>query len=279
MARKLVSLVIILLLVGSSQPVASHAAPQQVVQVYVDGRLVRLDPPAVIVGGRVLVPLRGTFEAMGATVSFLPPRTIVVMKGSRVIELEIGSRIARVNERPVSMDVPPITVAGHTRIPLRFVGEALGSAVHFDRSSRRVEIITSPSEESFPAPPVPEAQPVPAPVPPSPPPEVQPIPEPPIPRPARPTIVFPLPGTSVGNPVAVQGSAPGATSVRVRVTVPVVGIPIGSADASVLPVLGVFSASVSYPSLFRGLPLSITVVALDSAGVESEPVTVVVRQG
>lgn len=270
---------------------SANAQVGQPVRVIVDGRLIRLDPRAIILGGRVMVPLRGTFEAMGATVSFLQPRTIIVMRDSRVIELEIGRPVARVNDTPVSLDVPPIVIAGHARVPLRFVGEALGAAVYFDRPTRTVEIFTtSTADEALPAPhpipqpsPVPDPtfpqpQPAPAPIPPLPP-VFQPVPSPEPVRPARPTVIFPLPGTSVGNPVAVQGAAAGAARVRVTVSVPLISVPIGSSEASVLPVLGVFSASVSYPSLFRGLPLSITVVAIDGVGVESEPVTVLVRQG
>jgi hypothetical protein len=278
MNRKL--LVLVLPVLVASLQVASHAAPrQQAVRVFVDGRLINLSPAALIVAGRAMVPLRGTFEAMGASVSFVPPSTIMILRGSRVVELEVGSRVATVNDTRVALDVPAISVRGYTYVPLRFAGEALGAVVRFDRASRIVEIFTaSESAEPFPEPqPVPEAQPAPAPFPPS---DPQTFPAPlPAPRPARPTVIFPLPGTSVGNPVSVQGTAPGATRVRVSVTVPLVGITIGSAEAAVLPVLGVFSASVSYPALFGGLPLSINVVSIDGAGVESEPVTVFVRQG
>jgi hypothetical protein len=263
------------------------AGAQSVVRVIVDGRAVGLNPSAVILGARVIVPLRGTFEAMGATVSYLAPRTILVARGSRVIELEIGRPVARVNDSQVLLDTPPITLAGYTRIPLRFVSEALGAAVYFNRMARTVEIFTAPEgNEAFPAP---QPQPVPQPIPQ--PPFPQPVPAPPLPpvdvqlappapaRPSRPTVVFPLPGTSVGNPVGVQGTAAGASRVRVTVSVPVVGVLIGSSEATVLPFVGLFSANVSYPGLFRGLPLSITVVAIDSTGTESEPFTVLVRQG
>lgn len=250
------------------------AGAQSVVRVIVDGRAVGLNPSAVILGARVIVPLRGTFEAMGATVSYLAPRTILVARGSRVIELEIGRPVARVNDSQVLLDTPPITLAGYTRIPLRFVSEALGAAVYFNRMARTVEIFTAPEgNEAFPAP-----QPQPVPAPPLPPVDVQPAPPAPA-RPSRPTVVFPLPGTSVGNPVGVQGTAAGASRVRVTVSIPVVGVLIGSSEATVLPFVGLFSANVSYPGLFRGLPLSITVVAIDSTGTESEPFTVLVRQG
>lgn len=276
--------ILVAFLIAVSTPIAGA---QSVVRVIVDGRAVGLNPPAVILGARVIVPLRGVFEAMGATVSYLAPRTILVVRGSRVIELEIGRSVARVNDTQVLLATPPITLAGYTRVPLRFVSEALGAAVYFNRIARTVEIFTAPEgNEALPAPqPVPQPipqppfpQPQPVPVPPLPPVDVQPAPPAPV-RPSRPTVVFPLPGTSVGNPVGVQGTAAGASRVRVTVSVPVVGVPIGSTEASVLPFVGLFSANVSYPGLFRGLPLSITVVAIDSTGAESEPVTVLVRQG
>ncbi len=276
-SKKSFLVMILPLLAFSSQPLASQAQAGQTVQIFVDGRLVTPDPPAIILGGRLMVPLRRTFEAMGATVSFFRPRTIIVTRDSRVIELEIGRPAARVNDRPTTLDVPPIVLGGHTRIPLRFVGEALGAAVYFDRPTRTVEILTPPpTDEALPAP---QPTPAPGPIPPLPPVVVQPAPSPEPVRPPRPTVIFPLPGTSVGNPVAVQGAAAGAARVRVTISVPLLGVPIGSADAGVLPVIGLFSASVSYPSLFSGLPLTITVVSIDGGGVESEPVTVIVRQG
>ena len=258
--------VLVAFLIVVSTPMAGA---QSVVRVIVDGRAVGLNPPAVILGARVIVPLRGVFEAMGATVSHLAPRTILVVRGSRVIELEIGRSVARVNDTQVLLDTPPITLAGYTRVPLRFVSEVLGAAVYFNRTARTVEIFTAPEgNEALPAP---QPQPLP-------PVDVQPTPPAPV-RPSRPTVVFPLPGTSVGNPVGVQGTAAGASRVRVTVSVPVVGVPIGSTEATVLPFVGLFSANVTYPGLFRGLPLSITVVAIDNSGTESEPVTVLVRQG
>lgn len=283
MKPRLVWLCILVSLSFLLRPVASSAASPETLRVIVDGHLIRLNPKALMVAGRVLVPLRGTVEAMGASVSFIPPRTIFIIRGGRTLQLEIGSQTATVNDTRTAMDVPPLKIRGYTYIPIRFVSESLGARVRFDRATRTVEIITTmESDESFPAPPEPENQPSPAPLPPTGPPvDVRPIPSPvpsPLQRPARPTVIFPLPGTSVGNPIVVQGTAPGANRVRVTVTVPFVAIPIGSAEASVLPIVGAFSASVGYPSLLSGLPLTINVVAIDGAGMESEPATVVVRQ-
>lgn len=270
--RKVIAGAVLLLLLLAA--VSAWAA--ETVRVFVDGRAINPNPPAVIMDGRVMVALRGTLEAMGAQVSFNPPRAIYVTRGERFIELEIGRRFALVDGRQYMLDAPPVVAGGYTRIPLRFVGEALGAKVTFNRSARTVDIVTSPAVAQAPLP-----QPAPAPLPA--PPEPQPLPSPfPVPeqaRPAKPTLVFPLPGASVGNPLSVQGAASGAVRVRVTVSVPVVGLPIGSSEATVLPFVGLFSANVGYPSLFRGLPLTVSAVAIDASGRESEPATVIVRQG
>lgn len=288
--KMLAGAVLLLLLLAAVSAWAAETA-----RIVVDGRPINPNPPAVIMGGRVMVPLRGTLEAMGAQVTFTPPRTIYVTREERLIELEIGRRIAVVDGRQYLLDAPPVVSGGYTRVPLRFVGEALGAQVHFDRATRTVTVATTPSAAEaapfpvpspFPAPPEPQplppiGQPAPWPVPPST--DTQPfptpMPSPEAPRPARPTLVSPLPGMSVGNPISVQGAASGAVRVRVTVSVPVVDLPIGSSEATVLPFVGFFSASVSYTSLFRGLPLTVSAVAIDPSGQESEPATVTVRQG
>lgn len=93
--------------------------------------------------GRVLVPLRGVFEALGAYVEWVPSRRAVIAnKGDVDMELRIGERVARVNGRDVLLDVPAMVYSGSTMVPLRFVGETLGAEVDWNASTRTVEIMT-----------------------------------------------------------------------------------------------------------------------------------------
>lgn len=93
--------------------------------------------------GRVLVPLRGVLEKMGATVDWLPAtQTVVAAKGDMEINLPIGSHTATVNGRQVHLDVPATTVAGSTMVPLRFVSEALGADVNWSSATQTVMIDT-----------------------------------------------------------------------------------------------------------------------------------------
>jgi len=93
------------------------------------------------VNGRVMVPLRGVLEKMGANVDWVQSsQTVVATKGNLDLQLPIGSRTARVNGKDVRLDVPAMTIAGSTVVPLRFVGEALGADVSWQNSTQTVMI-------------------------------------------------------------------------------------------------------------------------------------------
>ena len=119
-------------------------ASAQEIRVYVDGRPMNFDVPPTAIQGRVLVPLRGVFEQLGATVDF-DARTqhIVAMRGSQSVELTLGSRQARVNDAPKLLDVAAFTINGRTMVPLRFVSESLGATVQWVEASRTI-LIGSP---------------------------------------------------------------------------------------------------------------------------------------
>ncbi len=116
----------------------------QNINVKVNGEFVRFDgigPQQV--QGRVLVPLRGVLEKLGAYVDWVPnTRTVVASRGNMDLQLPIGGRYARVNGRDVPLDVPAMTIAGSTMVPLRFVGETMGAEVSWDAGTQTVLIQT-----------------------------------------------------------------------------------------------------------------------------------------
>jgi hypothetical protein len=92
-------------------------------------------------GGRVLVPLRGVLEKLGAYVQYdAAARTVTALKGDLNIRLPIGGREATVNQRSVSLDVPAQVVNGSTLVPLRFVAESLGANVDYNAAANSVAI-------------------------------------------------------------------------------------------------------------------------------------------
>jgi hypothetical protein len=121
--------------------VLSAAANAQVA-VSIDGTTVNIAPPPVIQGGRVLVPLRGVFERLGASVVYSNGEINATGNGN-VISLHIGSTQATINGQPQTLDVAPFIIGASTYVPLRFVSEALGSGVQWDEADHLVAITTS----------------------------------------------------------------------------------------------------------------------------------------
>jgi hypothetical protein len=96
------------------------------------------------VNGRVLVPLRGVLEQLGAYVEYdVATRSVIAMKGDTEIALALGDRTATINGEEITMDVPAMSIAGSTMVPLRFVSEALGARVRWNPNNQVVAINTS----------------------------------------------------------------------------------------------------------------------------------------
>ena len=160
MSRLAVALVLALAFTA----IPTAPAQAQTVRVIVDGSPVFFDQPPVVIGGRTLIPLRGVFEQMGATVQWNPVNdTVLAMRGTTQVQLTIGSRSAWVNGQQVALDVPPMIINGRTLVPLRFIGESLGANVQWLVATRTV-LITSPVSQPPQAPPrvVQPPQPVPS---------------------------------------------------------------------------------------------------------------------
>ncbi len=82
--------------------------------------------------GRVLVPLRGVFEAFSASVNWDGQlREIEILCSGNQIVMYVNDHDAYINRNRYYMDVPPRIVRSKTYVPLRFVGEALGGTVDY----------------------------------------------------------------------------------------------------------------------------------------------------
>lgn len=131
---------------------ATSAALGQGIAVTIDGQPVRFTGMgARSVNGRVLVPLRGIFEALGAVVTWNnATQTVGAVKDNIELSLTIGQRIASVNGRDVLLDVPPQIMSGSTMVPLRFIGESLGADVKWEGATQTVQIYTAAKSRGAP---------------------------------------------------------------------------------------------------------------------------------
>jgi Copper amine oxidase N-terminal domain len=114
-------------------------AQSSAVSVFVNGQRLSFDQPPVLQSGRVFVPLRGVFQALGASVVYNNGQINATGSG-RTISLTIGSTTAVVNGQQQILDVAPFTVGDRTLVPLRFIAQALGANVNWDDSSSSVTI-------------------------------------------------------------------------------------------------------------------------------------------
>jgi hypothetical protein len=123
---------------GASAPaVAAHAdAPPPI---FIGGRAVA--EPAVLEHGHLLVPVRGVFETLHASVVYTAPRIVVVRKNGVVIAgLLVDRHHAVVRNMPFYLAVPPIRRHGRIYVPLRDIAEIIGATVDYEQHPRLVSI-------------------------------------------------------------------------------------------------------------------------------------------
>jgi|GEM_PF-2200250 len=112
----------------------------------VNGQVRDLPGAPMILKGRTLVPFRFIGESVGIQVGYkTDPKTkqvksIYYQSESVKVEMTIGSKIALVNEKPVSMDVPPQIVNGVTMVPLRFIADHLGFVSQWEADTQTITI-------------------------------------------------------------------------------------------------------------------------------------------
>ncbi|MCL4419469.1 copper amine oxidase N-terminal domain-containing protein [Patescibacteria group bacterium] len=78
---------------------------------------------AIIYKGRTLVQLKEVSEGLGFNLKWdSKTKKIELKKGNTSIKLTVGSKKAYLNGKAKTLDVPPMTLAGRTMVPLRFIG-------------------------------------------------------------------------------------------------------------------------------------------------------------
>ncbi len=93
------------------------------------------------------VKIKSGSDTMNCFISFkVEPSSSIVLK------LKVGSNIAYINSRKVSLDVTPFidSESNRTLVPVRFISEAFGAKVEWDPKERKVSIKKGPSEHHDP---------------------------------------------------------------------------------------------------------------------------------
>lgn len=123
------------------QPAVAQTVETQTVDVaiVVGGQTLDNQDPPIMVDGRVLIPLRKVFNALGATVKY-ENKIIDAQRGKQTVQLSPGQNAAKINGQDTTLDVPPLLVGTVTYVPLRFVATALGDAVVYDPALKTITV-------------------------------------------------------------------------------------------------------------------------------------------
>lgn len=127
------------------------------VDIVIDGEELNLDVAPQIIDGRVMVPVRGVLESLGALVKWDDEtQTVSARKSSKTVTMEIGSHDVILDKgetnddgsaktETIETDVAAQLVSDRTLVPLRVISEAMGCDVDWNDETYTVSITTDSS--------------------------------------------------------------------------------------------------------------------------------------
>ncbi|MGO4886928.1 stalk domain-containing protein [Anaerobacillus sp. MEB173] len=125
----------------TTQPKQPELIP---IKVMINNELQSYSQSPFILNGTSMVPLRGIFEKLGATVRWnQETKTITATKDGTNITLVVGSNEAKVNDQTINVSVPAQVRTGTTYVPVRFISESLGARVQWKKDENTVFIFSN----------------------------------------------------------------------------------------------------------------------------------------
>jgi hypothetical protein len=142
--KNFVILLLCLSIISFILPVSSANADyfnDNAVKVVLNGEEIKFEPNAIIWNATTLVPFRQLFETYGAEVDWNQvTKTVTATKGDTKIIITMDSLQAWVNDKEYKLNQAPFIAKDTAYINLRFVSEALGASVRFNKKDKVVNI-------------------------------------------------------------------------------------------------------------------------------------------
>ncbi len=124
-------------LIGS----VSAAKVKNDIKIEINGKNVISDVSPFIEKDRTLVPIRVISENLGYEVGWdNKSKKVTVKNNEKTIELVVGKKDVKVNDKVTAIDVPPMIKSERTFVPLRFISESFDNDVNWDNNNRTVKI-------------------------------------------------------------------------------------------------------------------------------------------
>lgn len=103
-----------------------------------------MDVAPYIKDSRTFLPVFFVAQSLGVSENNIiwEPNTksVTVIKGNRIAQMQIGSKVLTVNGTAIQMDTAPEIKDGRTMLPIYYVGQALGASVEWDADARSVTV-------------------------------------------------------------------------------------------------------------------------------------------
>jgi len=154
--KKNKTIIVVLLVTATLMTLGIGGSANSPISIIVDGTQLQLSASPLLINGRVLVPLRGVFETLGAEVEWHPPYSASIAYRNDGAHLflavragleyaysvgNIANRNIYVDEK-ISLDSPAVIRQGSFFVPLRFVAESIGASVNWNSLTRTVTIMS-----------------------------------------------------------------------------------------------------------------------------------------
>ncbi len=100
------------------------------------------DTTPVIVDGRTIVPIRAIIESFGGSAGWNnATQTVVLRLSDDEIKLNIGSKVAYLNNKSHPLDVAPVILNDRTMLPIRFIAEGFNLGVAWNEETETVTLV------------------------------------------------------------------------------------------------------------------------------------------
>lgn len=143
--KKIISALLVILMLA-----CVNVSAENPITVEVDFGTIQFDTPPVNINGRVLVPVRAIFEAMGAEVRWnAETRTVTSKLDNTIVVMQIDSTTMRINGEPKTIDVAPQIISNRTLVPARAAAEVFGARVQWLGEENKVVISTKAFTEKL----------------------------------------------------------------------------------------------------------------------------------
>lgn len=107
----------------------------------VNGQKKSLDAAPVVKDGTTYVPIRYVMDNFGGTAAWkVDGKRISVLRGSTMLDLQVGNKDYILNGQRQTSEVTPLIVNNRTLVPIRMVSERLGISVKWEQKTKSITL-------------------------------------------------------------------------------------------------------------------------------------------